>query len=216
MNFTDKQTYTCVNCGSAHEIETQASINIRENPELKEKVCNGSLFLWECPHCGTNNLSVFECIYHDPDNRLMIWLLPGSGIPDSDKIKSLVREIPDYTLRKVNDAGSLIEKVKINEAGLDDMVIEMCKYVTIMEMTENGHKFNINPEDGISSLKFYKLDGADNSIIFAFPVDGEIKLISAGLNVYEDCRRILSGRSEFQNFETFAEIDSKWLMSILK
>lgn len=41
-----------------------------------------------------------------------------------------------YTLRRVNDMGSLMEKVLVCDAGLDDVVLEMCKYVTKLEMAQ--------------------------------------------------------------------------------
>ena len=42
-------------------------------------------------------------------------------------------------------------------------------------------------------LRFLRLSGSDNEIIFTYPQDGEMKMIAVGFNVYEDCCRILTG-----------------------
>ena len=75
----------CTACGNADNIDVFQTINVRENPELKGKVKDGSLFLWQCPHCGQVNLAVFQTLYPDPDEKLMILLLPDGSIPDQDR-----------------------------------------------------------------------------------------------------------------------------------
>ena len=42
---------TCPGCGETTEITAYSGINVAEEPQLKDKVKDGSLFLWECPHC---------------------------------------------------------------------------------------------------------------------------------------------------------------------
>ena len=144
MNMPEKVTATCSGCGEKHGIEVWNRINVGENPELKEKVKNGSLFVWECPHCGKANLAQSQTLYHDPDERLMIWLMPDGIIPEvqekalESQFEKISQTLQGYTLRRVSDVGSLIEKVNIIDAGLDDCVIEMCKYITKMEMMEKG------------------------------------------------------------------------------
>ena len=43
---------TCSRCGESHAITTYPSINVAADPDLKARVRDGSLFVWECPHCG--------------------------------------------------------------------------------------------------------------------------------------------------------------------
>ena len=80
--MTTKTLATCSSCGEKHEITYYSGINTAEDPELKARVKDGSLFLWECPHCGKTNLSVGQTIYHDPEEKLMIWLLPEGLVPE--------------------------------------------------------------------------------------------------------------------------------------
>ena len=80
--MTGKAQMRCSHCGELHEITLHSSINAMQEPALKASVKDGSLFVWECPHCGTANLARYACLYHDPQERLMIWLLPDTRSRD--------------------------------------------------------------------------------------------------------------------------------------
>ena len=224
-----KSSVKCSACGNENLIDIYQTINVRENPELKDKVKDGSAFLWQCPHCGQVNLAVFQTLYHDPDERLMILLLPEGSIPDKDReliekkmaviAEQLVSEGADmegYVLRIVPDVGSLIEKVNIHDAGLDDVVMEMCKYITKMELSGKE-----SDKDRISSImdaqfKFYKLNGPDNDITLSYPLDGQLQGVVIGFNVYEDCRGILQRNPSLRPDKGFSRVDAKWLATKIR
>ena len=54
--MTGKAQMRCSRCGQLHEITLHSSINAMQEPALKASVKDGSLFVWECLHCGTANL----------------------------------------------------------------------------------------------------------------------------------------------------------------
>lgn len=175
MSKNNIATAACSHCGTRQQITYYSLINVAADPSLKEKVLDGSLFIWECPDCGTRNLISAPAVYLDPAARLLI-------ICSADEIgleSPAEGEFSDYTIRQVREIGSLIELVKINDAGLDDEVIDLCRKVTQMEMKKD------------ISLKFLRLEGADNEIIFTFPQNGQMEMIAIGFNVYEDCRAII-------------------------
>ena len=122
----------CSNCHKPTELDLRQQINVALDPQLKDRVKDGSLFVWECPYCCQRNLARFETLYHDPDARLMVWLLPGDAVPPPS-VADAVKELDGYTLRLVREPGELIEKVNIADAGLDDIAVEMCKWVTRRE-----------------------------------------------------------------------------------
>lgn len=202
----------CSHCGARETVSVHGSINVAEHPELKTQVLDGSLFVWECPHCGARSLLKAQTLYHDPEEKLMVWLTSGS-----EDLERRVRdayggipEMKDYTLRFVDDAGSLIEKVKIFDAGLDDVVMEMAKYVTRMEMCSNAG----DGAEGIASapFKFLSLDGADGEITFAYPLDGQMQMAAVGFNVYEDCRGILKRNPAIAEAAAgFAKVDAAFI-----
>jgi hypothetical protein len=188
------------------------SVNVREEPSLKAQVLDGSAFVWECPHCGAKNLVRSQTLYHDPDEKLMVWLTYGSEELEArvGAAYAGLPEMKDYTLRFVDDAGSLIEKVKIFDAGLDDVVMEMTKYVTRMELC--GSLKDRADEISKAPFKFLRLDGADGEITLAYPMDGQMQMAAVGFNVYEDCRGILKRNPAMAEAATgFAKVDAAFV-----
>ena len=122
-----------------------------------------------------------------------------------------------YTLRRVNDMGSLMEKVLINEAGLDDVVLEMCKYVTKMEMIQKSVGAEQKEEFLASTFHFYRCEReADERLItFMYALDGQMLGVNVGWNVYQDCSGILERNTQIKPADGFAKIDADWLSSVL-
>ena len=189
-------------------------INTAEDPQLKERVRDGSLFLWECAACGKTNLIRRGCLYHDPERKLMLWL-PGEDAVDDRLLLATEQELPDYTLRRVADVGSLMEKVLVFDAGLEDTVMEMCKWVSRIELAETM------PDKREALLaapfKFFRMEGADNELVLSFPMDGQMYSSRVGFNVYEDCRGILQRNpAALGTLTGFARVDADWIASLMR
>ncbi len=216
--MSEKVTATCLSCGAKHETEAWSRINVADDPELKARVKDGSLFMWDCPDCGKTNLVRYQTLYHDPENRIMIWMLPAGLIPES-QVEALgvqieqSSDLPEgYSLRRVEDIGSLIEKVNIFDSGLDDCVIEMCKYITKMEMVDKGASKDIID----AHFKFYSIEGADTDIVFTYPQDGQMQGLRVGFNVYEDCAGIIRRNPSVKPDPGFSRIDPDWVMRFFR
>ncbi|MBR4734676.1 MAG: CpXC domain-containing protein [Bacteroidales bacterium] len=195
---------SCSNCGKSTEVSIPRSINTALDPDLKSRVRDGSLFIWECPYCGRRSVAVSETLYHDPASKLMVWLLPGTEVP-SQAAQDAVKDLEGYTLRMVREVGELIEKINIADAGLEDTIVEMCKWVTRRELAAK------NPAAANASLKFLRIEGADHDLVFAFPLDGNMQLVNVGFNVYEDARGILSRNPSVKPSDGFSRVNSEWL-----
>ena len=195
---------SCSKCHRTTEIEVRQSINVALDPQLKARVKDGSLFLWECPCCGQRNLARYQTLYHDPEAKLMVWLLPGDAQPPQ-AVEDAVKELEDYTLRRVRDVGELVEKVNLHDAGLEDTGLEMCKWVTRRELAAK------NPAAATASLKFLRMEGADNELVMAFPLNGQMQVVNVGFNVYEDARGILLRNPAIRPAAGFAEVDAAWI-----
>ena len=83
---------SCNHCHRQTEIEVCQSINVALDPSLKATVKDGSLFVWECPYCGHRNLALYQTLYHDPETKLMVWLLPGNQQPPQ-AVEDAVKEL---------------------------------------------------------------------------------------------------------------------------
>ena len=194
----------CSHCGKSTEIELRTSIQVAEDPELKLRVKDGSLFVWECPYCGHRNLAKYQTLYHDPQARLMVWLLPGGEQPPK-AVEEAVAGLEGYTLRLVREVGDLIEKVNIQDAALDDVVLEVCKWVTRQELAAK------NPEAREAPLRFLRTEGADNDLVMALPLNGQMQMLHVGFNVYEDARGIVGRNPALRPAQGFAQVDAAWL-----
>ena len=221
MSIIRKAGAVCTGCGKENEITVYRSINTAENPELKEKVKDGSLFLWECPSCGQTNLMKYETLYHDPEKHIMIWLLPDGIEMSEAQMNSITlhaKAIGNYTLRKVSDTGSLMEKVLIADAGLDDAVIEMCKYITRMELVSKTEDKTKAGQLASAPFHFYALQGeeSDRLITLMYPFEGKMTGVNIGYNVYEDCESIIKRNPHIKPGEGFEQVDAAWLESHIR
>ena len=219
MSIINEALAPCTKCGQQQKVTVYRSINISENPEVKDKVKDGSLFLWECPHCGQVNLARYETLYHDPAAKLMVWLMPAGEISETQMqaITMHTKAMGGYTLRRVNDMGSLMEKVLINDAGLDDVVVEMVKYVTKLEMVQKIVDQDKKDEFLAGKFHFYRAEGEGDEklLTFMYPQDGQMMGVNVGMNVYQDCSGILERNPQIRPTEGFSRIDADWLASKL-
>lgn len=204
MSIRSQALAACQKCGHEHRVEIYKSINTATDPDLKARVLDGSLFLWDCPDCGTGNLVAYDCLYHDPQEKFMVWMLPFGEPqgPEKDAIMRQAKAMGDYRLRMVANAGDLMEKVLIFEAGLNDRCIELVKYVAGQEL------------QGVTNLHFYRMQ--DDVMVFSGVKNGKMEGFGFGLNVYEDCQGILSRNQAVAKEDGFAKIDAQWVDSIIK
>lgn len=181
--------FRCSRCGREYEALVYRMIDAEAEPSLKERVKDGSLFVRECPSCGCKELILSPVIYRD--SHLLLCL--------SDR-PIAVEGLEGIQGRLVSDVGSLIEKVKVFDAGLDDVPLEICKYVTRQELGK------------AVELKFLRLEGADHDIIFTYPEEGQMQLLSVGFNVYEDCCAIVGRNPSLTaGLQGLVKIDREWV-----
>ena len=184
----------CSRCGNESVQQVYRHIDAVAEPELKAKVLSGDLFVFTCPTCGFKSLITSPVIYRD--EHLLACL--------SDR-SIAVEGLEGVTGRLVSDVGSLIEKVKIFDAGLDDVPMEFCKFVTRQELGKDV------------DLKFLKVDGADNDIIFTYPEGGQMQLLAVGFNVYEDCRAIVGRNPAItEGLKGLVRVDRDWAEQFLQ
>ena len=186
----------CPKCGREFAAPELRTLDVSKDPSLKESVKDGSLFLCRCPHCGTSSLAPEPVLYHDPSAQLLI---AYTSAPLSSE------GLEGYTCRLVSSIGELIEKVKIFDAGLDDIALEMAKFITRQELGKDV------------DLLFFSLDGADNEITLTYPEDGQMQLVRIGFNVYEDCAGILLRNPDIKKSATgLCRVDRGFVEAFLR
>lgn len=183
----------CKKCG--HNFAFKASgVDVSVTPELKSQIKDGSFFVVQCPACGEAQLYDDNFFYHDPSEHLLIVL--SKTVLSSD-------EKPGYTCRRVESVGELIEKINIVDAGLDDIAIELCKYILQQEMKKD------------MALKFYRMEGSDGDFTFAYPEDGQMQMLQVSQGLYADALGILSRNPAISRAaSTLIRVDQNFIRTI--
>ena len=224
MSIVRQALARCSRCAHEHEITIYKSINTAEDADMEARVLNGSLFMWTCPDCGCKNLVSYECLYHDPARKRMLWLLPRdkADTVEMEAIARHARSLGGYTLRICPDLGSLIEKILILNAGLNDVAIEVCKYVIHGEWAQQSQSDAQAQGADVQApaaapaadapLHFHHLE--QDQLVFSYPANGQIASLTLGKNVYEDALGILSRNPSLQPGEGFQRVDADWLSTV--
>lgn len=189
-------------------------INIGEKPELKEKLLSGELFLTRDSE-GKLGIEASETLYHDPAGKIMIWLNPS---PEAIAgAASLVESVEGYVFRIAGSVGELIEKIKVHDAGFDDVAMELCKYAAKLDL-QDSMKGDPRLEDiSAAEFRFYRTDGADMEIQFAYPLSGKMEMLAVPLSMYENARAIVARNPVFKERSAgFVQVDSRWLARIIQ
>lgn len=139
---------TCPFCDHELEFEALAEINVSNDPSLKQEVLNFNLFKLECEHCHKTIPIVFDTLYHDFNQKLMVFLT-SQEINDSF-LEQLNQQVADefgdlsgYQLRVVDNPDALREKIILRDLRLDDRLIELAKFYYSMLALEQNKEIQI-------------------------------------------------------------------------
>ena len=167
MSEREIQRIKCPKCGGEHDFEIWTRGNTDLDPILRDRIKSGELFRTVCPICGQQIDVVYPCLYHEMENRIMIYYAPGEkamkdalaafdeGLDAAEKERGFDSAKKGYRNRVVGSLYDLQEKIAIFEAGLDDRVVEICKVLIGSELQES------QPEAVFDYLLFYQ-DGNGN------------------------------------------------------
>ncbi len=174
--------FTCSNCGKKSTYTMKTLIDTGEDPEAERKLFNGSLFRYTCPFCHTVQDISYSCMYHDKARKVLIgyadnekdeneMALNLNGSYHRDQLDQVLKEwSSSCTKRLVTSISDLQEKVLIFHFNLDDRIIEIAKYLTMMIGEEQGQEFTAlffnHGEDGYSFVAV-RADGSTAEIPFS-------------------------------------------------
>ena len=128
----NERKLVCPECGSVFSINEYDHVYVREQPFLKKKILDGSLFRYKCHNCGLSGSLNYEMFYVDDDNKLFVHLAtdPGkvSELKETKFYDNLKPAYSSYLCRIVYSEGELQEIIRIVDDGLDEYVVHMFKY----------------------------------------------------------------------------------------
>src|SRR5690242_2572607 len=112
MNQPVKQSATCQHCGTKQEFSVWASINVTEEPKLKNQVLKRDLDKFTCENCAGTVLVKHAIQYHDVAGKLMFWLPEGEAskppLAEDSQVMGLMAS-SGYIFRRVKSYNELVE-----------------------------------------------------------------------------------------------------------
>lgn len=84
MSYLSEQDIACPYCKHPNTVELWSTINVHEDPELKDILLGGELNMAECESCHRVFYAEQFLLYHDPDNELMAFVYPSENRDDRE------------------------------------------------------------------------------------------------------------------------------------
>ncbi len=139
MSTQQPYPIACPRCQASQEVVLYDSINIKEQPELKQLLMANQLNTVTCSGCQFQFRVDKNLLYNDPDRRLLIYWIPATEAQyekGEEQFGELVQNMtalmpddlraPDVQL--VFNRTELVERIFMVEAELDVRTIEYIKY----------------------------------------------------------------------------------------
>ncbi|MDI9490507.1 MAG: CpXC domain-containing protein [Saccharofermentanales bacterium] len=226
MKNIDQIKFKCPFCNADITSEYDSTINVTQNPELKEELFSGRIFLRECSECEKDIQIIYDFIYHDMDRKI---LLGFSRNPESfgEVISELMNSTDnedfnfqtfyaDYKIRAVADINDLFEKIYIFDDQLDDRAIELCKVFILQEWVDDPERKDLK----IIGLKYLPLEvlkqeyaeAKDDLIGFNALTDNKKSLIiPLQRELYKNCEEHILSNLKSSAIEDNLIVNAKWL-----
>ncbi|MDO4459000.1 MAG: CpXC domain-containing protein [Clostridia bacterium] len=152
---------SCPNCGEPHSVDIITSINAHDNPELKEKVLDESLFDFRCDRCNYTCQVTWPLVYHDPDAGFMVIMYAQGQTGNAAEPPATLRNV---VKRRVSTLAELKEKVLIFDNGLNDVAVEMVKDALWKIIEKTYQNASVEP--------YFSKKNIDGSLEFAIYLQG--------------------------------------------
>lgn len=197
--------YRCPYCGHTYSVRLYDVIDADAEPDLKERCRSGDIFHVSCPHCRREYMIQYPLLYIDRSLRCALLVSAQETAPLNSLGKPLAEQ--GYRLRRCTSLQEFTEKISIFEDGMDDIMVELAKYDTFIEYTDNKKGM---PED-ITSIEYQRTENEvmkinvradDKSMSFLIPVS----MMQEEMDASPDLYRV--------HDEDFPVVDSAWVISL--
>ena len=136
MSHAREETVVCPGCAKPGQVTLYTSVDVTAEPDLKARLATGRLSVFQCAKCGRQARIAHPLLYKDTAKELVVQLDPEGTL----EVESVIRALGDMRPRVsllVRDGNALIEKVRIDDAGLDDRVVEVMKLLLQVSHAEH-------------------------------------------------------------------------------
>ena len=155
MTLVSYETVNCPLCDHRQQVSVMSTINVTNNPELKDQLLSGKLHTYVCEKCNKEIRILNALIYHDMDK--LIWL-ELSYLEDDDEISEeekqmkaindrLMDNLGNYTKGVVHSMEELIEKVYILDNNLNERMVDLFKLLYVKKSKLTPHQLYLRGID---------------------------------------------------------------------
>ena len=132
MTLSHVGTIKCSRCSHKQPFTFWESINVSVDPKLKQQLTRGELTTCVCQSCGLEMHITVDCLYHDMDKKVAIWLRYSDEQLSDKEINSreTFSTITKCTCRVVRSFPDLIDKIRVFDDNFSDHLIELLKLIT--------------------------------------------------------------------------------------
>ncbi len=175
MSLNSSQQIKCPACGELQEMTIWDSITAKDSPDLKSDLLSGKINIFRCSSCSHYGLVPTPVLYHDEDKKLMISFTPCNdpalkirlyeNVCETSKASGELDSFDEYNLRFVSEYNSLLEKILIFDANLNDKAIEVLKLLILsQEPDKQEHRMCVFGKKDGDNLEFMVQDTKENMI----------------------------------------------------
>ncbi len=143
MSSSIEQDITCPACGHKQSTTIWESVNVTQDPHLKQRVLARQLNQFVCTECSHRAPIASNLLYHDMERKLMLWLVPQADgqAPHTVEMDPKLFQIAEtYRLRLIGSYNALLEKIRIFEDDQNDCFVELLKLVVEVQGENPGTK----------------------------------------------------------------------------
>lgn len=171
MTRFHKEEVLCPHCANEESVVIWERVHVQEDLDLKERVLKKEVQSFECANCGETTVMAEPFLYVDSEAKLVFYYCPEYR-DLLEKNRSLVATMPlpaatdllgvsaseaaAYKLRLVTNYNDLIEKIHLEDAGLEDRLMELVKLAMRTRLLDAEDK-------KLSEIYFLAGAGADSA-----------------------------------------------------
>ena len=211
MSMVSTEKIICPVCKKESDFAVWQSLNAKLDPEAVPQLLDGSLFRFTCPHCGHQASVEYDLLYHDMDNRAMIYYTePMSRSSVKEQVlraeEAVGATLNAHRKRIVTSREALAEKIMIFRLGLDDRAVELMKLTTLARLME------VCPQADMKNVRF-RADGEKCYLDF---YGGETLSIEVARASVEMISRRFPELWELGAVADILFIDDRWALEFLE
>ena len=204
MSTEIEKDIICPQCGESQKYRLFASVNAKENPDLKRRVLSETLYDWRCKRCNYFAAMAYSFLYTDPEAGYMVCVAPAGETSAMEP----TQEIQSYTKRMVKNLAELKEKILIFDIGYDDVAVELVKSALCATIAKT---YQVNRVHAY----FSRVNGEEMEFAVFLPRKAEPVYHSTKLEVYRQSQEVLRSL-DFVDPKGFVRVDAKLAKKILQ